>query len=379
MHTRLEPSSYRKAPQLAQLLREHIREGAFAAGQLLPPETELAKRYGVARMTLRKALGTLAEEGHLVKLPHRGILVPEEGGGVESDRSQRTERRVSMATVWAAAPDYGITKRLEGIRRYCEPRGVEFGNCLFATNEEALDALERIADYGVDGIMVYPYKDPRYVAVLARLIDRGFPIVSFRGLSGLPLSTVGSDDSVAVYRAVHFLIDRHRRPVYYIGEVQDADSSPERHAGYRGAMEDAGFGDLVESHTWRMDTSSVDPRYWPMDNKWLPGFHVAERLLAEAACPMSIFAVNDYTALGVYKAAERCGLTIGRDVCVVGADDLPLAEMLDPRLTTLHASTEQIGFEAARLLHRIIERKASPPISVRLAAEFVVRGSTGNC
>jgi len=83
--------------------------------------------------------------------------------------------------------------------------------------------------------------------------------------------------------------------------------------------------------------------------------------------------------LGVYKAAERCGLTIGRDVCVVGADDLPLAEMLDPPLTTLRASTEQIGFEAARLLHRIIERKASPPISVRLAAEFVVRGSAGNC
>jgi len=372
-------SSYRKAPKVVRLIREHVQAGRFRAGELLPPEMLLARKYGVSRMTLRKALAELVEAGVLVKLPQRGIIVPsaEEtvGGGVGLSGGAGTCRQLSVAAFWAGVADYSTTQRLEGIRRYNETQGIRFQNYLSSSNEETLDSLERIEDFGVDGIFVFHYNEPRYNAVLTRLIGRRFPMVSFRCGSSLPISTVGSEDPVGVYTAVQYLILKYRRPVHFVGETAELDCSPDRYAAYRSAMEDNGFGDFIESHTWRMDTSSADPAYWPMDKKWQPGFHAAQRLLERVKAPVSIFAVNDYGALGVYKAAEERGLVVGKDVCVVGMDDLPLATMLAKPLTTLHASIEEIGFEGAKLLHRLITGKAKSPINVRLPLKLIERES----
>jgi DNA-binding LacI/PurR family transcriptional regulator len=60
---------------------------------------------------------------------------------------------------------------------------------------------------------------------------------------------------------------------------------------------------------------------------------------------------------------------------VVGMDDLPLAAMLKPGLTTMKAAIDEIGFEAAKLLHQIIEKNIQPPIHIRLPLELTIRGS----
>jgi DNA-binding LacI/PurR family transcriptional regulator len=376
METSVVTNYNSKASKVAEILAGEIQTGKYASGTLLPTESELARLHGVTPKTLRKSFAILAERGQVVRLPQRGVLVPKNDSSNSSfaDSGSQTAKKISIATFWAMAPDYALAQRLAGIRRYTENHNIQFRDYLASTNEETLDALEHVEDYGVDGVIVYLYKDPRYTAVIARLLEKRFPVVTFRAMDNLPVSFVGSD-LMGGYTATHYLIHKYQRPVYYITERVEGDCAPERFNAYHSAMVDAGFGELVDSHTWRMETDSMDTTYWPLEKKWLPGYHTAKKYLAQVKTPISIFTANSYVASGVYKAAEEYGLAIGKDICLVGMDDLPLCTRLKPTMTTLRTNIEEFGFEAARLLHQMVLKKIQPPIYLRLPWELIERES----
>ena len=111
---------------------------------------------------------------------------------------------------------------------------------------------------------------------------------------------------------------------------------PARLDGYRSAMEAAGLpvdADLVV----RADLTRED------------GFAAALRLLKRPERPTAIFASNDLQALGVYQAARELGLRIPTDLSVVGFDDLPIAALVDPPLTTVHQPLTEMAVAATRL------------------------------
>lgn len=76
----------------------------------------------------------------------------------------------------------------------------------------------------------------------------------------------------------------------------------------------------------------------------------AERLLAASPRPTAIFACNDEMAAGVYKAAQRMGISIPGELSVVGYDDSPLASQLWPAMSTIRLPVRDIGRQAAAML-----------------------------
>jgi len=90
----------------------------------------------------------------------------------------------------------------------------------------------------------------------------------------------------------------------------------------------------------------------------------------------AIVAANDLLALGCYDSLAALGLRCPQDMSVVGHNDIPLVDMVNPPLTTLRIQHREMGRKAAQLL---LERLASPeakPARVTLAPELMVRGST---
>lgn len=84
----------------------------------------------------------------------------------------------------------------------------------------------------------------------------------------------------------------------------------------------------------------------------------------------AVMAFNDQLALGVMSGLARRGVSVPGDVSVVGCDDVPMAEMVAPPLTTIAMPTDEAGAAAVRLL-------SSEPETVELAGRLVVRASTG--
>jgi LacI family transcriptional regulator len=100
-------------------------------------------------------------------------------------------------------------------------------------------------------------------------------------------------------------------------------------------------------------------------------------LLASAARPTGVFCANDLIAMGALKAALTAGVTVPRDLSIVGCDDIEMASVVTPELTTVAVPARELGARAARLLLRQLdgEQIAAKPTRL-LPVRLVKRGTT---
>ena len=134
----------------------------------------------------------------------------------------------------------------------------------------------------------------------------------------------------------------HKRIGFIIGDRTVAEAR-DREAGIRCAVMDHTKMDLP---TTMMLTRRVKPALAPQ------GYEAALELLRSVPRPTALFcAAGDLVAEGAYQAAAKLGLRVPEDLSILGYDDLPVAQTLQPALSTLHQPLEQMGAQlAARLV-----------------------------
>lgn len=106
------------------------------------------------------------------------------------------------------------------------------------------------------------------------------------------------------------------------------------------------------------------------------GHTAALDLLRRRNRPTAVFASNDLQALGVYRAARDLDLRIPADLSVVGFDDLPVATVIDPQLTTVHQPLTEMAAAATELALALARDEQAPQTGLELATRLVVRQST---
>ncbi len=104
----------------------------------------------------------------------------------------------------------------------------------------------------------------------------------------------------------------------------------------------------------------------------LPAFVRSGKRLAFTA----LFCYNDRLAGITMKCLRRIGVRVPEDISVVGFDDAPYAELLDPPLTTVEQPFAQLGALAAQLLQERLTANHQPPKALVLPCRLVVRAST---
>lgn len=109
-----------------------------------------------------------------------------------------------------------------------------------------------------------------------------------------------------------------------------------------------------------------------------PGRRACEHLLRRGTAATAIFAANDLLALGTLQALRRSGRRVPADTSVVGYNDMPLVDLIDPPLTTVEVPKYEMGGRAAEVLLAILRGAADPadPRQVVLPCHLVVRRST---
>jgi LacI family transcriptional regulator len=112
------------------------------------------------------------------------------------------------------------------------------------------------------------------------------------------------------------------------------------------------------------------------DFKFEGGRRAAAEMLAGGELPTAVVAANDMMALGVIKEFHQAGLSIPRDVSVVGFDDIVFAELTEPPLTTVCLSRLELGQRTVEALIRNIERPQEQGLEVHIPTYLIKRGST---
>jgi LacI family transcriptional regulator len=105
------------------------------------------------------------------------------------------------------------------------------------------------------------------------------------------------------------------------------------------------------------------------------GYFAMKQLLA--ARPDAVFVASDMMAIGAMRAVREAGLSIPGDVAFVGFDDLPLATLPDPPLTTIRQPIYRLGIKTVEILIDLIEHGIQPPRRIIMDTELIIRDSCG--
>ena len=164
--------------------------------------------------------------------------------------------------------------------------------------------------------------------------------------------------------AVRHLAELGHRRILHLAGPQTTSTGVVRSRAFRGAVRDHGLDD--------------DPALIAACDLWdeSEGARVLRSVLDAGTDFTAIVAGNDLIALGCYDVFRERGISCPADVSVVGFNDMPLLDKLEPPLTTVAVPHHQIGVEAARMLLESINEPERPSRSVLLPVSLVVRGST---
>lgn len=265
-------------------------------------------------------------------------------------RSLVTHRTDTIALV-AAEPDPRVfgdpffSAIIRGVSHELMDAGMQT-TLLMAQSYPDLDRIQRyLRTAPLDGVLLiseHADHDP----IPAAMAAAGVPLV----IGGRPVQTeipvpyVDNDNIGGARLAAQHLIARGCRRIATVAGPADMSAATDRLDGFRAALGELFDPTLVEHG----------------DFTQTGGEAAAERLLGRSADIDGLFAASDLMAFGALRALRRAGRRIPDDVAVVGFDDIPLAAVAEPPLTTIRQQTVLQGRAMARLLLSIARPELTP-------------------
>lgn len=201
--------------------------------------------------------------------------------------------------------------------------------------------------------------------VLARVVASGLPLVlTLRWIEGTEWPGVRNDDIGGGALAAEHLISLGHRVLAELPGPLGVSSFPERSQGFREAAAAAG-------------ATVVDVASRARDPNVEEGRRIADDLLDAAGDSVTgIFAHNDLLAIGAIGAMARRGLRCPRDISVVGYNDSPLTQYVEPALSTIRMPVDAMGRAAARRVLALIDGGTLDQPVITLPPRLIPRAST---
>ncbi|MFV0504418.1 MAG: substrate-binding domain-containing protein, partial [Lachnospirales bacterium] len=179
------------------------------------------------------------------------------------------------------------------------------------------------------------------------------------------ISRVSIDDFKAAKQAVNYLISLGHKKIALASVENNFISALERKAGYITAMKNAGLI-VYEDYIIKADHN------YNLGNN----LKNITSLLKGENRPTAIFCVSDIMALGIIRGANEIGIRVPKDLSIIGFDNVPYANLFNPRLTTINQPGYDLGKTACNLL--ISQIKGEMPSNIFLDNKLILRESTRN-
>lgn len=253
---------------------------------------------------------------------------------------------------------------LRGIAQIAQQAGYDI---FLSTALHGLDDSERFIQMArskrVDGVILLTarVRDP----LLDVVRDSGIPSVLIgRPSEPVGVSWVNNDNRKAAYEVTAHLLRLGHRRIGFIGGSQELVVTLDRLAGYSAALQEQGI--------------AIDPALiYSGEFQEEAGCDGMVRLLALADRPSAVVASDDVLAFGAMRAAGELGYRIPEDMAITGFNDIPLAKLANPPMTTMNVNVYELGQAAARLLLQQINHAPFGANGITIPHELVVRRSCG--
>jgi DNA-binding LacI/PurR family transcriptional regulator len=307
---------------------------------------DIARAAHVSHSTVSRALSDspLVSEETKARIQH---LAREMGYSPDAQaRSLVSGRTRTVGVVVTAITDPFIAEVVQAVETAAY--GCGYSVILASSGSEPqreIAAVEMLRSKRVDGVIV---TSSRVGALYQEHLDRlSAPVVLINSHSqqrGAYTFAVNVNNRHGAFQATEHLIRcGHRRIAYVAGPANHSDDE-ERKAGYRQALASARIVG---------DSALVVPGTGGADG----GEGALPALMALREPPTAVFCYNDMTAIGLLRAARCVGLSIPRDLAVVGFDDIPFSSFVSPSLTTVAQPMTEMGKQALEMVLSLLDAK----------------------
>jgi len=222
--------------------------------------------------------------------------------------------------------------------------------------------VNRMREHGVDGLIICPAAgtEPGF---MAQLKDWGMPVGEvLRTVARGDVDYTGMDQSGGMDSAVSRLVELGHTHLGFVSGSLDHSARDERLGAFRSA---------VLRHNHVRTTEKI------IDLTHAEAIMLAQRVAADPSAPTAWICHNDVVALGMHKGFCDAGLLPGRDVSLIGYDNVAEADLVRPGLASVATEPSEIGALAARQLLRRIDNSEAPPERITVPSHLVERGSMG--
>ncbi|MCD8095235.1 MAG: LacI family DNA-binding transcriptional regulator [Ruminococcus sp.] len=279
------------------------------------------------------------------------------------------KRETNVILVIMPASEHSLyMKIVSGIQRYAETRGYDI---IYAssnsTSETEIRQMNMLFNRTVDGAIML---GTQYDADTLNNLVRNYNIaLCCEGVDGAEVLTVVVDDEAAAYDAVKELIKLGHRKIAFLGANETAESNNKRREGYYRALKECSLDinpDYVYCGTFEYENGAL----------------AMEKFASFENPPTAVFCVSDLLAISAINKAHELGLAIGKDISIMGFDNISMCEMMIPKVSTVEQPCEKLGEMVVRKLianitapvgskdnrsytvpHKVILRESTGPVA----------------
>ena len=252
------------------------------------------------------------------------------------------------------------------IARAIEDKAQEHGySVIFFNTDNHLErekkAVELFKSKQVDGLIVSLSLGNE--EILKELKASNYPVVQIdRSVLNDSYPLVSIDNKNSSYQMVEYMLKKGYRKIAHISGDLNTTTARERLEGYQKAISDYEI-EINEDYIIEGDYSQKS------------GFEAVKKLLKLKNSPTAVFAANDLSAAGVYKALFAADLKIPEDMAVAGHDDIGIASLLRPELTTMRQPKYSLGERAVSVLLKMINNSGTECEDQILKTNLIIRES----
>lgn len=361
--------------QIADKVLEIIESRGLKPHDPVPSEAELAKLFGVSRMTSKRALEQLVERGVVYRLPRRGTFLAgnrqEDGArGGEKPEPQPAGKKADklIALIVPHMTDY-TSRIISAVEHEVRKHGYDLVLKISKDEEDQGRCLQMLAETGVSGIILFPQGSKSCSSHVFKLkMDKIPSVIIDRVFYEIPIDCVYHDHFQGSYEMAKYLISKgHREIGFSSNAIENITSRGERYQGYIQALLDHGIP--VKSEYIHFRTTSCQPdhihEYDPEQGEFIrnnPGM-------------TAVMCADDQVAIATLFTALHMNIAVPETLSIVGFSDTHLSALTPVPLTTVRQDTDKLAAAAVELLMKRVRHSREQHITVKIQTRIIERKS----
>lgn len=368
--------------KIANDLRLQIQTERIKPGDKLPTEYELMQHYNVSRITASKAVSILAEEGLIYRARKLGTFVKDFNkdtafSAPPIDPLMPVQKKM-FPLVFPFSMNNGLNI-INGILKSDSTNKyyfVPYNSDNSLENERRI--LTNILKLNPPGLICHPIVSKKNIPIFMEFKTRKIPLIFIdHGIYGIDAPCVTTDNHTISYNLTRKLIEMGHTKIAFICTNPNLETTKARFSGFVKALIENNiilpeeyFIELKSKHPTHDILISDDPENFDLPANF-------NSLMSLENKPTAVICINDAIAIHIEKLALASGISIPKELSIIGFDNTEFCNHMTVPLTAVEQNYERFGSEAISIFNRLCVKSPVPSVT-HIPANIVWRDSVRN-